>query len=175
MAEIQALSKAVVLVARLGIAGLGATLCWAVWQAFDQPRSFVEEAVDVPVIAPPADLALGVATAIVALPMLAMIGVLWRVQHLFAWYGAGEVLAPQPARHIRSVGIWILIAALLSVLSRPLLSVLLTMGNPAGQRALSVSFSSTDFALVLAGGVMLVLGQVLHHASVVAAENKAFV
>jgi len=53
--------------------------------------------------------------------------------------------------------------------------LLLTAANPPGERQLSIAFSSTELSLVLAGGLLLLIGQALGAGASAADENRAFV
>ena len=56
-----------------------------------------------------------------------------------------------------------------------LLSVVLTMGNPPGERALVLSFSSNELALLFLGGCLLVISWVMAESSRLADDNAQIV
>lgn len=113
-------------------------------------------------------LALGVGM----LAAIAMYAALWQAQRLFALGRVGQSLTPAAALAIHRIGVALLIAAALAVLSRPLQTVILSSANPPGERVLSFSLSSADLGLLLAGGLMMMIGAVLK-AAVAIAEDHA--
>ena len=118
-------------------------------------------------------LALGIALAL--LPAIPAMAVLWQMQALFRLYATGETLSPAPARRIRGLGLALFATAIAGLVARPLAGLALTSANPPGERMLAISFQSNDLALILAGGLMVVLGAVLGEAAEVAEDTKGFV
>ena len=116
-----------------------------------------------------------VAAAIGALPTLAALYVLWQMRRLFRCYRVGQTLSGDAARAILRIGVGILAVLILGVLAHSLQGLALTLGNPPGQRSLSVAVSSADLALALTGGLILVIGWVMREAVDVAEENRGFV
>lgn len=100
---------------------------------------------------------------------------LWNMRALLVHYATGDVLGPDTALRIRRIGHLLLALAIYGVVSHTLTVLVLTWGNPAGERALSVAFSNTDLFLFLAAGLMAVIGLAMTEAARVADENRAFV
>ncbi|MEP3276237.1 MAG: DUF2975 domain-containing protein [Stappiaceae bacterium] len=100
---------------------------------------------------------------------------LWNLRALFDCYGQGNILGRAPSRFIRAVGFAMVLNAVLTVLTFSLGSLLLTFDNPAGQKQLAVSVSSDLFFVFLMGGLLLVIGHVLHEASRISDENRQIV
>lgn len=130
---------------------------------------------DIVLVAPPSPGRFGLLLLVLALPQLAVLYVLWQLERLFGLYRRGETLTAAPALRIRRIGLGIMVAALMSVLMRPLAGLILTLGNPPGERMLVLLLSSTDIGLVLAGGLMLVVGWIMGEAVRIAEENRGFV
>ena len=101
--------------------------------------------------------------------------VLWRLATLFALYQKGEALSDAAARAIRLAGVGLIVRAGLGVLARPLESLIVTLDAPAGQHMVAIAFDASDLWLVLAGGLVLVIGAVTRDAVAIARENEAFV
>ncbi|WP_077038309.1 DUF2975 domain-containing protein [Pelomonas sp. KK5] len=100
---------------------------------------------------------------------------LWEIWRLFGCFAAGEVLAPQPARHVRRLG-WSLIALAVTMpLSDTLAVLALTWGNPPGHRQLMLAVSGEHYAALLFGLVLMALGSVLAEAARIAREHSEFV
>ncbi len=101
--------------------------------------------------------------------------ILWHMSRLFGCYAKGEALSLPAARHIRGIGIWTLVRALMAVLHTPFVSLVLSIDAPEGQRSLSVAIDSHLVALSLVGGMMLMIGMVIAQAVAIARENESFV
>ena len=109
------------------------------------------------------------------IPGTAMLWTFHVLRGLFRAYAAGEVLSAANAARIGLIGRGILLVAASSLLIRPIQSVLLTLSNPEGQRQVTITVSSNDLALLLAGGVFIAIGFAMREAARADAENKAFV
>ena len=129
-------------------------------------------------LAPGADVSRGRIALIAlagALPAVASLYVLWQARTLAALYGRGRVLTTDSADAIRRIGAGLLAMVALDILSGPLTTVLASLGNPPGQRVLALSLEGADLGLVLAGGVMTMIGWAMTEAVRVADENRSFV
>lgn len=110
-----------------------------------------------------------------ALPLFGALYVLWQMRRLFQLYRRGETLGAPAAVAILRIGAGLLATLILGIISHSLQILVLTLRNPPGERALSIAFSSQDFGLALAGGLMLVIGWVMREAVAAAEENRSFV
>ena len=97
---------------------------------------------------------------------------LWR---LFGEYGAGRVFGRPALAHLRRFAWALLAGALLAPLVRAAGSVVLTLGNPPGQRHLVVGLSWNDYLGVLLAVVLIAIATVMAEAVRVAEENQGFV
>jgi hypothetical protein len=100
---------------------------------------------------------------------------LWELKRLFEDYAAGAVFTVGAAQRLRRCGYAVMLAAARTVVGGVLMSAALSLDRPPGARALVVSFSSDDIALLLIGGILLVIARVMEEAARIAAENAAFV
>lgn len=110
--------------------------------------------------------------------LLQMIPLVWALDHLrrlFAGYRRGAVLTADAARHIRKVGLGLMLTALLRLLAQPLSAIALTAAAPPGSRMLVLGLSSNELGLLLAAGVMAVIGLAMEDAAKAAEENRGFV
>ena len=98
-----------------------------------------------------------------------------RLRRLFMLYGEGQVFTLETARCIRGFALAIMLYAVSSPVIGGLLSVVLTMGNPPGERALVISFSSNELALLFLGGCLLVISWVMAESSRLADDNAQIV
>ena len=129
-------------------------------------------------VAPDAGLARStlIAVALIgALPAVAMGYVLVQMSALFRSYAMGDTLTPGCARHIRAIGVGLLVMAVLGFVARPVQIVLASLGNPPGERVLAVGFGSMELGLVLAGGLLLTIGWAMADAVRAAQENAEIV
>jgi hypothetical protein len=97
---------------------------------------------------------------------------LWR---LFDLYAQGAALTVGAQRVLRTLALIVLAAAVLRPFHNALLSVVATIDNPPGQRALTVSFGTEDYFLLLLGLVLTVIASVMADAVRAAEENRSFV
>jgi len=99
---------------------------------------------------------------------------IWR---LFTLYRAGDILTPGAAIWLRRVALYGAIAQILDIVTRPLLSVIVTLHFPAGQnsRVVSVVLTSSDLALLLLLAALLALAHIQKSAAEIAAEHAQFV
>ncbi|MCR9143502.1 MAG: DUF2975 domain-containing protein [bacterium] len=80
---------------------------------------------------------------------------------LFRLYESGRIFLAENVACFRTIGRVCIAQAAANVLLVPVLSVILTLNNPAGQKQLALSFGSGSFFLLLAGGVILVIAAVM--------------
>jgi len=106
---------------------------------------------------------------------LAGLWAMWEIWRLFGRFAAGEVLAPQPARHLRRLGGALITLSVLSPLSDTLTVLALTWHNLPGQRQLMVNVSGQDYLALLFGLMLMALAAVLGEAARVAQEHSEFV
>ncbi|RED53506.1 DUF2975 domain-containing protein [Aestuariispira insulae] len=100
---------------------------------------------------------------------------IWRLQKLFAAYQRGEMFEVETTAHLRAFSISLLIYMLAKPLVGGVITVLLTMNNPVGQRVLEIDVSSDDLFQVLLGAVMLVVAWTLNEGAKAVRENREIV
>ena len=106
---------------------------------------------------------------------LAMLWTLWQAQALFAAYATGAILTERTSRLILRIGSGLMLIAALGPTLGALQSVVVSAANPAGQRTLAIGISNADLWLLLAGGLMTVIGWIMLEATAIAEDNKGFV
>lgn len=112
---------------------------------------------------------------LMAFPVAVMLYGIWHARRLFMSYEKGEIFTGRTAGHIRLVGLAMVISTALSVAVHTAGSVLLTYDNPPGSRALVVSLSGDTYSLLLAGGLLIVIGWVMREAARLSEENSQFI
>jgi Protein of unknown function (DUF2975) len=100
---------------------------------------------------------------------------LWQLWRLFAEYADGRVFGRAALVHLRRFAWALLGSALLAPLLRAAMSVLLTLGNPPGRRALVIGLSWNDYMAVLLAAVLIAIATVMAEAVRLAEENQGFV
>lgn len=103
---------------------------------------------------------------------LAFFVLLWR---LFGEYGAGRALTPVAQRHLQRLALALLVIALAQPLLRGAYSVVMTLGNPPGQRLLVLGFGSHDYLALIVALALLAIATVMRQAVQAAEENRGFV
>ncbi len=109
------------------------------------------------------------------LPVSVGLYALWQLWRLFAEYGAGRALGRAALARLKRFAWTLLALALLAPLVRAAMSVVLTMGNPPGQRQLVIGLSWDDYLAVLLAVVLIAIATVMAEAVRVAEENEGFV
>lgn len=97
---------------------------------------------------------------------------LWLV---FGAFRAGHLMQRRTARLIRSAGSNFLGAALWGIVANTLTILILTIGNAAGERQLSIDLSTDQLFPLLMAGTLFAIGHVLSVAASIDEENRAFV
>jgi MFS-type transporter involved in bile tolerance (Atg22 family) len=113
--------------------------------------------------------------AVLVVPIGVMVHGLLAVRRMFRAFGQGEVLAPGPTRDLQIFAATVLAQAPLGPLTSAALSVVLTIGNPPGERAFMIAFSISDYFVLIVGGVLFAAASVMREAARIADENASFV
>lgn len=109
------------------------------------------------------------------LPWVPVIGALWSLQALFSLYRRGRSLTRDAAERIGVIGVLLMAVAVLGVAAHTAQLLLLTLGNPPGQRVLAIGIDSSDIGFLLAGGLLVVIGRAMTEAARAVDENRGFV
>lgn len=96
----------------------------------------------------------------------------WR---LFSIYLAGRIFTPDAARQLRLLALFGLVAALVDIATRPLVSLILTAHKAAGGHIVSLYLRSEDISTVLLLATLLALAHVQKTAADIADEHSQFV
>ena len=99
----------------------------------------------------------------------------WRLRALFLAYRRGELFEVSTTGHLKVFSISVLVYLLLQPVTEAALTALLTMGNPEGERMVSISFGSDDIYMLLLGAVLLVVAWVLNEGAKAARENRMII
>lgn len=88
---------------------------------------------------------------------------------------AEDYLGSQNSRLLKRFALGLMGTAILSPVCGAVLSVLLTMHNPPGQRMLAISLGSNQIVLGSVGGLIFLLASLLKRASLIAEEHAQIV
>ncbi|HNW92027.1 MAG TPA: DUF2975 domain-containing protein [bacterium] len=91
---------------------------------------------------------------------VAMLGCLYLIR-LFGLYQQGRIFSGDTTRCYRSLGYVIIASVVIGIVHNSMMSVIVTLDNPPGQRLLSVGFSSADFSRIVIGLLVLVVAWVM--------------
>lgn len=100
---------------------------------------------------------------------------LWTLWRLFGEFAAGRALGRTALAGLRRFAWALLAVALAQPLLAALLSVLLTLDAPPGQRQLVLSLGWHDYMALLLATVLLTIAHVMHSAVRAVEENEGFV
>lgn len=115
------------------------------------------------------------AGVVIAVPVGVMLYGLFAVRALFRDFAEGRVFTAQAARRLQTFGATVLAQAPLGPLTSVALSAALSLGNPPGERAITVAISSNDYFALIVGGALFAAATVMREAARLAEENAGFV
>ena len=118
---------------------------------------------------------LWLATLLGLMTLPVAVWILLRMRALFGQYAEGRVLSPEAATDLQHIGRGLAVLALLPLLIRPAQSVLLSWEAGPGARMLAVSVRDHDIWLLLAAGLVTLVGWAMAEAARIAEDNRGFV
>jgi len=109
------------------------------------------------------------------IPVSVVIFGLFRLRILFSLYEKALIFTEQNVDCFRSLGRALILWAVCDVIRTSLLSVILTLQNPPGQRMITVSFDSGEFTGVFVGIVVLIISWVMDEGRKIEEEQALIV
>lgn len=109
------------------------------------------------------------------IPLAALIYGLRRLRDLFQYYENGLIFTEQNVACFRSLGRTLIAWVICDVVRNSLLSIVLTLGNPPGQRLLTIGFYSADFIGIFVGIIILIIAWVMDEARKIKEEQALFI
>lgn len=109
------------------------------------------------------------------LPLLALAAGLWHLRALFLLYSHQEYFSIRGARHLKRVGQFVALWVIFGFLCQPLLSLWLTIIQPAGEHLISEEFSGSDAVSLFLAGSIAIIAKILEQASIIHQENQQFI
>lgn len=116
-----------------------------------------------------------VAFAASMVPMAVLLYLLHQAYLLFDAFRLDNVFTTDAPIRLRLIGTCIVALAILRPLTATLLGLILTWGNPPGQRILALSLSIDDYMIAALGGLVLAIGHVMAEAARIADDNRQIV
>ena len=95
------------------------------------------------------------------IPLTALIYGLLRLRDLFRYYEKGMIFTANNVACYRSLGKALIAWVICDVVKNSLLSIVLTLDNPPGQRVITLGLYSADFTAVFVGIVILTIAWVM--------------
>jgi len=117
----------------------------------------------------------GLALFVGMLPVCGVAYGLLRARLCFRGFVAGETFSLGTVTHLRGLAAGMLASAAAGLLSPALISVVLTLGVPAGQHALSLRVGSSEILMLLFAGIVWQIAHVMTQAVALAEEHAQIV
>jgi len=113
--------------------------------------------------------------ALERLIVVAVIYTLEQMRRLFAQFAKRQIFDITTSDLILRVGAGLLAIVVIAIIIHPLQAIILTSGNPVGQRAISVEIDDSDIGFLLSSGLLMVIGWAMRDAVALADENREFI
>ncbi|VFQ44612.1 DUF2975 domain-containing protein [Desulfoluna butyratoxydans] len=106
------------------------------------------------------------------LPLSALTYGLMNLRKLFAYYNKGEIFSFEHVRLFRSTAKALVLWVVFSILYESAKSVIFTMGNPPGERVISVGFSSPELTSLVLAGIVFFIAWVMDEGRALSEESQ---
>jgi len=116
-------------------------------------------------------IALGIGVMMV--PVAIMMFGLWNLRQLFSGFGAGRIFTIENTRALRIFAWSAMAVIVVQFFTDGLLTVVLTLNNPPGQRVLALSLSTEQLVALFVGAVFVVIARVLEEGRKLADDNAS--
>jgi len=112
--------------------------------------------------------------ALMLLPILCQLAALRQARACFLLFAKGSIFVSAAVRTLRRFTGWMFASILVDALAQCATGVVMTMGNPPGERILRLAFGVDTNELIALGTVWL-MALVIGHGQAIADENATFV
>lgn len=106
------------------------------------------------------------------LPLSALVYGLINIRKLFSFYQEGVIFAFAHVTIFRNTARALIGWTVLSILYESVKSILFSMGNPPGQRMLSVTFGSPEMTTLVVAGIVFIIAWVMDEGRILSEEQK---
>lgn len=161
-----------IVVVILMVVGIG--LAWALAQP-DTAGSFAAQQYGFPTPGQSSTIAAFLLVGVFLAQTAPMIAGLLSLRMAFREIARHETIGAGAARWLRRSGIAFFVNALVMLLSRPLVSLILSIDMPSGQRFISIGFGTPELLTLLVSGVLVMFGHLMTVAARIEDENKRFI
>lgn len=162
---------------RIAVIAYGLSAFWAAaafWSDEQRVASHFLNALSVDVSGASASQRLG-ASCVSLMVWLLLVAACYSGWRLFSTYLEGRIFTPDAARWLRLLALFGLIAALVDIATRPIMSLILTAHKAAGQHIVSLYLRPEDVSTVLLLATLLALAHIQKTAADIADEHSQFV
>ena len=143
----------------------------AFWLLFNSlPTGFISE-LPVTVQQDLSPLTLGLAFLISLVPLSVVLFGVQSLRKLFALYERAVFFSSDNVHCFRDLGYALMVWVAASTLYTTVLSVILTLPNPPGQRQVVLQFGSGDLGILIAGAIVIVIARIMNEARLIEDEN----
>lgn len=108
-------------------------------------------------------------------PIALLTYLLLQARAVFSGFAHGVTIGDLVAVRVRRIGWILVIKGLLTPFWRAAASVILTLANPSGHRAIALNIGLDDILWAIVGGLLVAIGWTLREAARIAEENASFV
>ncbi|MGR6874175.1 DUF2975 domain-containing protein [Pseudomonas sp. HK3] len=105
-------------------------------------------------------------------PMIILMCVLFYLRKIFSSYKEGIIFSFEHVVLFKKIAKYLAIWVLLTVIYETVKSVLFSLGNPVGERMLTVTFGSEEITVILVSVFIYVIAWVMNEGRVLAEENQ---
>lgn len=106
------------------------------------------------------------------LPLSALTYGLVNIRKIFSFYQRGVIFTFNHVRLFRNTAKALLLWVVFSMIYESAKSVLFSIGNPPGNRIISVGFTSAEFTTLVVGGVVIIIAWVMDEGRILNEENE---
>ena len=107
--------------------------------------------------------------------MIIWVTMLWQMYRLFDCFHRQAVFSNRMTSAVRGIGVWLIVAAVFSVIAGVANSLILTGQNAEGSRNIMITVNDRTFMLAAFGVMMLLMGLVMDEALRLDEENRQIV
>lgn len=99
----------------------------------------------------------------------------WRLRALFSLYAEGRIFTADNSRCLKHFAMAVMAIAVVKPVATALLSVVLTLANPPGERMMMLRFGSPELTILFIGGVFLIIAWVMEEGRTMAEDQAQIV
>lgn len=105
------------------------------------------------------------------LPLAALCCGLVYIRKLFSFYREGVIFSYEHVSVFKKIAKALIFWVILSILYESVKSILFSIGNPPGQRVVSVGFSSSEMTMLIVAGIVFVIAWVMDEGRILLEEQ----